>query len=299
MYLSAAKCAMFKSDLLLADRLMLLGSYRIYQKLIFPGVGAFPQAIASLHAKGLFSPLQKYLASGRPYFGICIGMQVLFNGSDEGEPIPGLGIVDARVERFKSVDAGGKKAVPHMGWNEATPFVSSTSPDNQAASNTDHVTQLIKGGDTSTSTSAADSETEDLYFVHSYAVPYRPTPTLSSWTHTTTQYGQETFVSSVRRGNILGCQFHPEKSGEAGLKVLLRWLEAPIEEISGNATKALGEAKELPLKEVDGFTKRIVACLDVRANDQGKFMVSMRLASRIGHQTHCRFCPNLLWSCPV
>jgi glutamine amidotransferase/cyclase len=233
-------------------------------------VGSFSQAISSLHSKGLFTPLQQYLASGRPYFGICIGMQVLFNGSDEGEPIPGLGLVDARVERFKSMDEDGKKkAVPHMGWNEATPFETSTSPAKGSEGSTDHPnSQLITSNDDNSS-SPSSLASEDLYFVHSYAVPYRPTPTLSSWTHTTTQYGRETFVSSVRRGNILGCQFHPEKSGEAGLKVLERWLAAPIEEISGDAMKALGEAKEIKPKEVDGFTKRIVACLDVRTNDQG------------------------------
>jgi glutamine amidotransferase/cyclase len=256
----------------------------LVQKLIFPGVGSFSQAISSLHSKNLFTPLQAYLSSGRPYFGICIGMQVLFNGSDEGEPIPGLGIVDARVERFKGVDEGGKKkAVPHMGWNEATPFETSTSPAKGSEGSTDHPdSQLITSNpDPSSSSSAAGSSSEDLYFVHSYAVPYRPTPALSSWTHTTTQYGRETFVSSVRRGNILGCQFHPEKSGQAGLKILERWLAAPIEEISGDAMKELGEAKEVKLKEVDGFTKRIVACLDVRTNDQGQFVSCLVLLSAL------------------
>ena len=138
------------------------------------------------------------LFRSKPYFGICIGMQVLFAGSDEGEPVPGLGLIDAQVELFQDVKdmaTGKPKAVPHMGWNEATPF-----PTTAASSSAPP--QLIKKEGT------RDHE-EDVYFVHSYAVPYKANPVLSSWTNTTTQYGDQTFISSVRRGNILACQFHP------------------------------------------------------------------------------------------
>lgn len=221
-------------------------------------MGSFSQAISSLHAKGHFLPLKKYLESGRPYLGICIGMQVLFAGSDEGEPIPGLGLIDAQVELFKDVkdmQTGHLKAVPHMGWNEATPF--------PTASSSAAPPQLIKKEGT-------ENEEEDLYFVHSYAVPYKANAELSSWTNTTTQYGDQTFISSVRRGNVVATQFHPEKSGQAGLKVLQRWLEAPIDELSGSFDDETAEVVEIPLKQVDGFTKRIVACLDVRANDAGE-----------------------------
>lgn len=190
-------------------------------------------------------------------------MQVLFAGSDEGAPVPGLSLIDARVELFKDVKdvkTGSKKAVPHMGWNEATPFPLTSSKAKEQ--------QLIHGN------GGVDQE-EDLYFVHSYAVPYTPSPLLSSWTNTTTQYGDKTFVSSIRRGNILACQFHPEKSGAAGLRVLKRWLDAPIEELSGSMDEeAKEEIVEIKLKEVDGLTKRIVACLDVRTNDSGQCNVS-------------------------
>lgn len=183
-------------------------------------------------------------------------MQVLFAGSDEGTPIPGLGLIDAQVELFKNVKdvkTGSKKAVPHMGWNEATPFPSTSSAQ-----------QLVHG-------EGGNEDVEDLYFVHSYAVPYKPTPTFASWTNTTTQYGDQVFVSSIRRGNVLACQFHPEKSGGAGLKILKRWLDAPVEELSGSWEEELKEeVVEIKVKEVDGFTKRIVACLDVRTNDAGK-----------------------------
>lgn len=224
------------------------------QKLIFPGVGAFPQAIASLHTSGLFHPLQAYLKSGRPYFGICIGMQVLCESSAEGAPIAGLGVVPARVEKFLTDDVfnGAKKAVPHMGWSEATPYPGSKQEQ----------------------INPSDGTPEDLYFVHSFAVPYaNASPALSRWAHTTTQYGNEVFVSSVRRGNILGCQFHPEKSGAAGLRVLKRWLDAPIEELSGDYEEDSKDeaAVDIKLRSEDGFTKRIVACLDVRANDAGEW----------------------------
>lgn len=183
-------------------------------------------------------------------------MQVLFAGSDEGAPLPGLNIIDAQVEFFKDVKdvkTGRPKAVPHMGWNEATPFpaASSSAP------------QLVHGD-------KSEDDIEDLYFVHSYAVPYQASPLFAKWTNTTTQYGDKTFVSSVRQGNILACQFHPEKSGEAGLKILKRWLDAPTEELSGSIEEGERDAVEIMLKQVDGFTKRIVACLDVRTNDAGQ-----------------------------
>lgn len=186
-------------------------------------------------------------------------MQVLFAGSDEGADLPGLGLIDARVEHFGDVEdvkTGSKKAIPHIGWNEATPFPALSARAKEQ--------QIIHGD------GGVDKE-EDLYFVHSYAVPYKPSPLLSSWTNTTTQYGDKVFVSSVRRGNILACQFHPEKSGEAGLKVLKRWLDAPIEELSGSLEEEVKEELvEIHVKEDDGFTKRIVACLDVRTNDSGQ-----------------------------
>merc|ERR1711939_369008 len=92
-------------------------------QLIFPGVGAYGQAMNALREKGYAEPLARYIASGKPYFGICIGMQTLFMSSEEA-PVPGLGIIPSSIKRFKS-DA---KAVPHMGWNGAIPLKSSPSP---------------------------------------------------------------------------------------------------------------------------------------------------------------------------
>jgi len=225
-------------------------------QLIFPGVGAYGQAMNALREKGYAEPLARYIASGKPYFGICIGMQTLFMSSEEA-PVPGLGIIPSSIKRFKS-DA---KAVPHMGWNGAIPLKSSPSP-----TKADEVKKgFVEDG-------------ASYYFVHSFAVPYEER--LSDWALTVTQYGDETFVSSVQKGNVFATQFHPEKSGKAGLNVLQAWLsQTGASKTAGTSaasadvvTYSLDEKREQLRK--NGYTKRIVACLDVRANDDGDLVVT-------------------------
>ncbi|KAK7064278.1 imidazole glycerol phosphate synthase hisHF [Favolaschia claudopus] len=205
--------------------------------LIFPGVGAFESAIQHLARRGLLEPLREYIDSGRPYFGICIGLQILFQSSDEA-PSPGLGVIPCPIQRFSNHD----KSVPHIGWNSAT---------------------LID---------APVQEPEKFYyFVHSYCAKYDPEkyPEAAQWAHATTQYGQELFVSSVRKGNVFGTQFHPEKSGTAGLALLDTWLRAPDAGPASSAPRAA-----LSLVPGRGLTKRIIACMDVRANDAGDLVVT-------------------------
>ncbi|KAJ3507861.1 hypothetical protein NLJ89_g6062 [Agrocybe chaxingu] len=199
--------------------------------LVFPGVGAFETAISHLSNRGLLEPLEEYIASGRPYFGICIGMQVLFESSAEATS-RGLGVIPCPIDRFDDED----KAVPHMGWNAADLITTQ---------------QDAEGVDSSSY----------YYFVHSYCAKYKPDvyPDAMRWTHTTTQYGQELFVSSVRRGNVFATQFHPEKSGKAGLALLDEWLRKP--------ESAHTHAPEAPLvtrlpKPTHKLTKRVVACMD-------------------------------------
>ncbi|KAF9579673.1 Histidine biosynthesis bifunctional protein hisB [Lunasporangiospora selenospora] len=231
-------------------------------KLIFPGVGAFGSAMASLHAKGYAEPLKAYLAQNRPFMGICIGMQSLFEGSDESPNVPGLGVIPGRVRLFDSTT----KSVPHMGWNTA---------------------RTIQGPQR-----ARDCGLEQdrvYYFVHSFAVPYTASSTeAQEWALTTTQYGDQTFISSVRQGNIFCTQFHPEKSGFAGLNVLKAFLDGGAASAAeadaallkaGPAAMVPGALSVLaptfvPEPSQDQFTKRIVACLDVRANDQGDLVVT-------------------------
>ncbi|KAH7883524.1 hypothetical protein F5I97DRAFT_1831269 [Phlebopus sp. FC_14] len=215
--------------------------------LIFPGQGAFHTAIESLRARGLFDPLLEYIRSGKPFFGICIGMQVLFVSSTESPSTRGLGLIPCQIVQFDDAD----KAVPHMGWNLAECIDASPDPiDNEGVSPTSH-----------------------YYFVHSYCAKYDPEghPEAADWTHSTSQYGQEIFMATVRKGNVFGTQFHPEKSGIAGLTILDTWIK---QSLAGRTPAPPSSRIPRPPKQTDSLTKRIIACMDVRANDQGDLVVT-------------------------
>uniref|UniRef100_A0A6A7G6S7 Imidazole glycerol phosphate synthase hisHF n=2 Tax=Hirondellea gigas TaxID=1518452 RepID=A0A6A7G6S7_9CRUS len=203
------------------------------KKLIFPGVGAFKSAVENLHEKRLFEPLKKYLQANRPFFGICIGLQLLFEGSDENPGVEGLGIIPGRITKFDVAPL----SVPHMGWNG----VSLVEREDKCR---------VLSGD------------EILYFVHSYC-PLR-TEKNAEWIATATNYGKVEFISSVQRGNIIATQFHPEKSGLTGVNVLRRFLEDD-------------DVKDVDIKNFSRPTtlrKRVIACLDVRTNDEGDLVVT-------------------------
>ena len=153
--------------------------------LVLPGVGAFATAAAALHAHGLDEAVLAFARSGRPMLGVCLGFQLLFTDSDEGDGGNGLGLIPGTVRRL---DAGRGK-VPHMGWNRL------------------HLTRDSRLLDGLT-------EGEYAYFVHSYAV----TPVDAGVVVATTDHGGEV-VAAVEAGNVCGTQFHPEKSGPAGLRV--------------------------------------------------------------------------------
>ena len=154
---------------------------------ILPGVGAFGACMHNLVSRGLVEPVCAVIAAGRPFLGICLGMQLLFEESDEFGPVRGLGVLPGRVVRFAPDPA---RKVPHMGWNALR--VTQRAP---------HLTGIESGA--------------SVYFVHSY-YPVPADPTLVA---TTTPYGVE-FASSVVRDNIFACQFHPEKSQRVGLRLL-------------------------------------------------------------------------------
>ncbi len=198
------------------------------EKLVFPGVGAFGNMMEILNRKAYIAPLKAYLAAGRPFLGICLGLHALFENSEEAFAAEGLGFLKGTVKRF-DVDC----AVPHIGWNGLA--------IRQPAS-------LFKGlqGD------------EKFYFVHSYHVaPEDPEVVL-----TTTDYGYS-FVSAIQKGPVVATQFHPEKSGRSGLKLLENFIRA-------------GDAAHEPNVRQDHtrLAKRIIACLDVRTNDQGDLVVT-------------------------
>ncbi|KAI5476202.1 glutamine amidotransferase / cyclase [Pseudohyphozyma bogoriensis] len=218
-------------------------------KILFPGVGSFDQAMKSLRKKGYAEPLKKYLATGRPYMGICIGMQALFLSSDES-PEPGLGVIPSHVGIFDKTTKG----VPCIGWNGASVVHEGAREGAREGA------EYGLGGE------------ESFYFVHSYRVAFDER--VKDWALTATRYGDEVYTSSVQKGNIFATQFHPEKSGKAGLNVLKAWLELGNDKIDAVEKVAKSvEALEADLK-AKGFTKRIVACLDVRANDAGDLVVT-------------------------
>lgn len=208
------------------------------QSLIFPGVGAFETALEHLTTRGLLEPLRAYIASGRPYFGICIGMQVVFQSSAESDKYQGLGVVPLPVERFDDAT----KAVPHIGWNTA-----------DIVQLEDEERQL---------------DPKHYYFVHSFCAKYPTDEKAKEWVYATTQYGDELFVSAVRKDNVFCTQFHPEKSGAAGLELVDAWLR-------GATSTSKSITYQTPsLRPQDGLTKRVIACMDVRANDAGDLVVT-------------------------
>lgn len=159
------------------------------QRIILPGVGAFDRAVAHLSQSGLGEAVTRAAAEGTPVAGVCLGMQLLMDGSDEGA-LPGLGLVAGRATRFPSSIDGRRLLVPHMGWSETVP----AKPSRLAPSL---------------------SERGRYYFVHSYAVDADDKDDVLTWT----DYGRR-FASSVERRNVLGIQFHPEKSHRFGLALL-------------------------------------------------------------------------------
>lgn len=163
------------------------------EKVILPGVGAFKDCMVNLKNYGLIEPIKQFIASGRPFLGICLGMQLLMDESEEGGTHRGLGIIPGKVRRF-SPDFSLK--VPHMGWNSLQ---------------TQKKSQLLHGL----------KEKSFVYFVHSYYVdPEQP----KKCTATTTEYGLS-FTSSIEQDNIFATQFHPEKSQAVGLKILENFIK--------------------------------------------------------------------------
>ena len=160
-------------------------------RIILPGVGAFKDAMEKLKASGLVSSLRKAAAKGTPILGICLGMQLLFEKSYEYGEHEGLGFLKGVV---KPIPAKGLK-IPHMGWN-ALDFGGSKHPLFKYLSQGDYV-----------------------YFVHSYAAVDCESSVIAL-----TEYGAPV-TAAVAKGNVMGCQFHPEKSGDVGLKILKAFCE--------------------------------------------------------------------------
>lgn len=160
---------------------------------ILPGQGEFGDVMAQLGARGLVDPLRQWIGAGRSYFGICVGFQILFEGSDEAPGAEGLGVIRGRCVRFR--EEVGKK-IPQMGWNGTVPE--------------DKDSKFWEGL----------GEEPYFYFVHSFY----PKCEEEGWKVAVTDYAGERFVAAVEKGDVLGCQFHPEKSQDAGLGLIGNFL---------------------------------------------------------------------------
>ncbi len=155
---------------------------------VLPGVGAFDPAVQHLRSRGLEEPIKYAIASGKPFLGICLGLQILFEGSEEGIE-PGLGIIPGKVRRFRSEP---QIRIPHMGWNH----LEFTQPNCPLWQQLSHQSQV--------------------YFVHSYYVdPIDPKIRAATVTH-----GSQTVTAAIARDNLMAVQFHPEKSSTTGLQIL-------------------------------------------------------------------------------
>ncbi|XP_061346935.1 imidazole glycerol phosphate synthase hisHF, chloroplastic [Gastrolobium bilobum] len=175
-------------------------------RLIFPGVGAFAPAMEVLSKTGMDEALCSYIEKDRPFLGICLGLQLLFESSEENGPVKGLGLIPGTVGRF---DSSNGFRVPHIGWNALQITMDSEILD--------------------------DVGNRHVYFVHSYRAV--PSDDNKEWVSSTCNYGDK-FIASIRRGNVHAVQFHPEKSGDVGLSILRRFLYP-----KSNLTKKPGEGK--------------------------------------------------------
>ena len=164
------------------------------EKIVLPGVGGFGDGTEELKKRGLFEPIRQNLLQGKPFLGICLGMQLLFDESEESPGVPGLGFFRGKVQRFRSPSV----KIPHMGWNE----VKQNSPGLQAF-------QDLKNNDY-------------FYFVHSYY----PVPDEKRLIQGSCEYGGETFGAFMVQGKVWACQFHPEKSQDAGLRLLKNFVSS-------------------------------------------------------------------------
>ena len=166
------------------------------RRLVIPGVGAFGDCVSRVAERGLSEPILRCIDSGRPVLGICVGMQMLFDRSEEFGVHQGLGLIRGTVIALSSEDAGGGRVkIPHVAWSELRP------PEGTRWDGT-----IL----------ASVENAECVYFVHSFhGVPERWESCLAE-----THYGDQRICAVVRSGNLYGCQFHPEKSGPVGLRII-------------------------------------------------------------------------------
>ena len=171
------------------------------ERLVLPGVGAFGDAMEELRKRGLVEPIKAFAGSGRPFLGICVGMQLMFDGSEEFGLHEGLGMISGRVRTVPHSGVDGKPhKVPHIGWSELSPAFAGQGWE-------DTILEKLP-------------PPAYCYFVHSFAAE----PADEAHRLADCHYNGKRLAAAVRRDNLWGCQFHPEKSGETGLHILRNFL---------------------------------------------------------------------------
>ena len=178
----------------LGEEILLIKNFnesKVCKAIILPGVGAFDPAMINLTNTDLINDLINWINSGKSFLGICLGLQLLFESSDEGK-VEGLGILKGKIQKIPNTV---NQRIPHMGWCQLLP----TKPNT-----------LLE----------LDELNNWVYFVHSYhAIPYDLNIIAAQ-----VDYGSEKLTAMIEKDNLLACQFHPEKSGKTGEKLLKRWL---------------------------------------------------------------------------
>lgn len=171
-------------------------------RLVLPGVGAFADGMEGLGKRDLVEPVRAFAASGRPFLGICLGMQMMLEGSEEFGEHEGLGLIPGKVVAIPPTGTDGSPhKIPHIGWNGIYPPGAGGVWDGSVLEGLPHGAPM--------------------YFVHSFmAVPRDGTRRLAD-----SKYGGITISAVIRSGSAYGCQFHPEKSGESGLKMIRKFIE--------------------------------------------------------------------------
>ncbi|KAB5520501.1 hypothetical protein DKX38_024820 [Salix brachista] len=214
------------------------------RRLIFPGVGAFAPAMDVLNNTGMGEALCTYIQDDRPFLGICLGLQLLFESSEENGPVGGLGLIPGVVGRF---DSSKGFRVPHIGWNAL---------------------QITKDSEI-----LDDIGNRHVYFVHSYRA--MPSKENKDWISSTCNYGDE-FIASVRKGKVHAVQFHPEKSGGKQFIthafLYLQHVDCEHDYISAPLYVGLSVLRRFLLPK--SSLTEVIACLDVRTNDEGDLVVT-------------------------
>lgn len=174
---------------------------RAAEALVLPGVGAFRDGMAGLERLGLVEVIRRKAAEGTPLLGICLGMQMLFDESEEFGTCPGLGLIPGRVVRIPDTDLQGHpQKVPHIDWDPLFP----------AGGRTDFAGTVLE----------KVAPGQECYFIHSYeAKPANEADRLAD-----TRYGGRDVCAVAAHGSVVGCQFHPEKSGPVGLSIISQFL---------------------------------------------------------------------------